>query len=948
MTKDASQSPDKQFILVDGSSYLYRAYHALPDLRGPTGLPTGAIYGMVTMLRRLRREYFANYGVCVFDAKGKTFRDELFAEYKAHRPALPTDLGLQIAPIHQLVKALGWPLLMVEGVEADDVIASLAKRASDINMKVVISTGDKDLAQLVDDNITLINTMSNEKLDRAGVIQKFGVAPEKIIDYLALIGDASDGIPGVAKVGPKTAAKWLQLYGSLDGVIAAAAEIKGVVGENLRQVINWLPTARTLLTVRYDCLPDIVLQRDVVHQTYNAPELTLNPEDKSLLQGLFETHGFKTWLNDLSNRELNNREFNNRELNSRVATSSRDDHLNKVSYPNEREENSALPVLADSGNYELITSWDRFDHWLKAIETAKLTAFDTETTSLNPLEAKIVGLSFAVESGKAAYLPVAHTLLESAAQLPREIVLDKLRHWIEGDQYPKLGQHLKYDAQVLANHGLQLAGVVHDTLLQSYVLESHKSHDLAGMMKRHLGLATISYESICGKGVNQINFSQVALADACRYASEDADATLQLHQALYPQIQANSGLNDIYHRIEMPLSRVLRIVERTGVLIDQKLLQVHSHELAQQLARLEKEAYELAGTAFNLNSPKQIGDIFFNRLGLPIVKKTAGGAPSTDDDVLQKLAANFPLPKRLLDYRALSKLKTTYTDKLPRMVNVNTGRVHTYYAQAVAVTGRLTSNEPNLQNIPIRTAEGRRVREAFIAAPGCQLVSADYSQIELRIMAHLSNDANLVQAFAKQTDVHRATASEIFSISPEAVDTDQRRVAKTINFGLIYGMSAFGLAASLGLTRDAAKLYIDRYFSRYPGVARYMEETRQCARRDGYVETVFGRRLWLPEINGGSGPRRQAAERAAINAPMQGTAADLIKLSMIAVQQWLEENACQARMIMQVHDELILEVPDSEVTLISQQLPLLMCNVAQLKVPLQADVGIGPNWDKAH
>ncbi|WP_186127988.1 DNA polymerase I [Burkholderia gladioli] len=910
----------KTLLLVDGSSYLYRAYHAMPDLRGPGGEPTGALYGIINMLRRMRKEVTAEYSACVFDAKGKTFRDDLFADYKANRPSMPTDLALQIEPIHQAVRALGWPLLMIEGVEADDVIGTLAHAAEVRGMKVVISTGDKDLAQLVTERVTLVNTMSNELLDRDGVIAKFGVPPERIVDYLSLIGDTVDNVPGVEKCGPKTAVKWLTQYETLDGVVEHAAEIKGVVGDNLRRALDFLPLARKLVTVETAC----ELKPQV--ESIEASLATLGESREALLP-IFENYGFKTWRRELE--------------------AAPDDAPGDVP----AGEAAAEPVPAAAAierNYETVQTWPQFDAWLAKIEAAELTSFDTETTSLDPMVAQIVGISLSTEPGSAAYIPVAHRGPDAPEQLPRDEVLAKLKPWLESAERRKVGQHLKYDAQVLANYEIALNGIEHDTLLESYVLESHRTHDMDSLALRHLGVKTIKYEEVAGKGAQQIGFDEVPLETAAAYAAEDADITLQLHLAMYPQVAREPGLKRVYAEIEMPVSLVLRKMERTGVLIDSARLDKQSHEIAVRLIELEREAYELAGGEFNLGSPKQIGQIFFEKLQLPVVKKTPSGAPSTDEEVLQKLAEDYPLPKLLLEHRGLSKLKSTYTDKLPRMINARTGRVHTNYAQAVAVTGRLASNDPNLQNIPVRTAEGRRIREAFIASPGCRIVSADYSQIELRIMAHISEDESLLRAFAQGEDIHRATAAEVFGVTPLEVSNDQRRIAKVINFGLIYGMSAFGLASNLGITRDAAKLYIDRYFARYPGVANYMETTRAVAKDKGYVETVFGRRLWLPEINGGNGPRRQAAERAAINAPMQGTAADLIKLSMIAVDGWLERDKLRSRMIMQVHDELVLEVPEDELALVREKLPEMMSGVAKLKVPLVAEVGAGDNWEEAH
>ncbi|MDR5666231.1 DNA polymerase I [Burkholderia cenocepacia] len=908
----------KTLLLVDGSSYLYRAYHAMPDLRGPGGEPTGALYGIINMLRRMRKEVSAEYSACVFDAKGKTFRDDLYADYKANRPSMPPDLALQVEPIHGAVRALGWPLLMVEGVEADDVIGTLAREAERHGMNVIVSTGDKDLAQLVTERVTLVNTMTNETLDRDGVIAKFGVPPERIIDYLALIGDTVDNVPGVEKCGPKTAVKWLTQYDTLDGVIEHAADIKGVVGDNLRRALDFLPLGRQLVTVDTSC--DLTPHLESIEASLKS-----DGEARDLLRDIFARYGFKTWL---------------REVDSAPAEGGGAD----------APEGEPAPVIAADvvREYGTIQTWEQFDAWFAKIDAAALTAFDTETTALDPMLARLVGLSFSVEPGKAAYLPVAHRGPDMPEQLPLDEVLARLKPWLESADRKKVGQHLKYDAQVLANYDIALNGIEHDTLLESYVVESHRTHDMDSLALRHLGVKTIKYEDVAGKGAKQIGFDEVALAQAAEYAAEDADITLQLHHALYPQVAREPGLERVYREIEMPVSLVLRKMERTGVLIDDARLHAQSTEIATRLIELEGEAYELAGGEFNLGSPKQIGQIFFEKLQLPVVKKTPSGAPSTDEEVLQKLAEDYPLPKLLLEHRGLSKLKSTYTDKLPRMVNPSTGRVHTNYAQAVAVTGRLASNDPNLQNIPVRTAEGRRIREAFIASPGHRIVSADYSQIELRIMAHISGDASLLRAFSQGEDIHRATAAEVFGVTPLEVNSDQRRIAKVINFGLIYGMSAFGLASNLGITRDAAKLYIDRYFARYPGVAQYMEDTRATAKEKGYVETVFGRRLWLPEINGGNGPRRQAAERAAINAPMQGTAADLIKLSMIAVDDWLTRDQLASRMIMQVHDELVLEVPEGELSLVREKLPEMMCGVAKLKVPLVAEVGAGANWEEAH
>jgi DNA polymerase-1 len=906
-----------KLILVDGSSYLYRAFHALPDLRTSRGEPTGAIRGVVAMLRRLVEDGKPDYFAVVFDAPGKTFRDDLYPEYKANRPSMPDDLAAQIVPLHELIRAHGWPLLMVQGVEADDVIATLARQAEADAMQSLISTGDKDLAQLVTPHVTLVNTMSNESLDEAGVHAKFGVRADQVLDLLTLTGDAVDNVPGVSKVGPKTAAKWLTTYGTLENLMAHAGEIGGVVGENLRAALPWLPQARKLLTVKTDCtLP------------FGPSDLMIQPVDQATLRDLYERFEFKSWLKDAVPAKA----------------------------PGAQPE--AAPAAPASGHfpagetlprdYETVLDDDGFERWRRAIEAAPLVCFDTETTSLDPMQARIVGLSFSIEPGRAAYIPLCHRYASAPEQLSLERVLARLKPWFESSAARKLGQNLKYDQHVLANHGIALAGVAHDTLLESYVLESHRSHDMDDLAWRHLGLKTIAYADVTGKGAAQIGFDQVPIDRATEYSAEDADVTVRLHDVLYPKVAADAKLAYIYETIELPTRGVLYRMERSGVLIDPARLATHGRELGERLISLEQQAYQLAGGPFNAGSPKQLGEILFDRMKLPVLKKTATGQPSTDEDVLQELAADYPLPKLLLEHRALSKLKSTYTDKLPQMVNPATGRVHTNFGQATAVTGRLASTDPNLQNIPVRTAEGRRIREAFIAPPGHVLLSADYSQVELRIMAHLSGDASLRRAFAEGADIHRATAAEVFGVAPGEVTPEQRRYIKAVNFGLIYGMSAFGLASQLNVERAAAQQFIDRYFARYPGVAEYMRRTRELARAQGYVETVFGRRLWLPDIKAGGGPRRQAAERAAINAPMQGTAADLIKLAMIAVQDWLDRQQRATRLILQVHDELVLEVPDVELTETKTKLPDLMTGVASLSVPLVVDIGVGQNWEQAH
>ena len=903
----------KTLLLVDGSSYLYRAFHAMPDLRNAQGEPTGALYGVVNMLRKLVSDHKAEYAACIFDARGKTFRDDLYPEYKSHRPPMPEDLAAQIDPIHRAVRALGWPVLAIEGVEADDVIGTLAHRAAQHDVHTIVSTGDKDLAQLVNSHVTLVNTMSGEVLDEAGVVNKFGVPPERIVDYLMLVGDTVDNVPGVTKVGPKTAAKWITEFGSIDKLIEGADGIKGVAGNNLREAIPNFPLTRQLLTVKCDC--------DLTGHIDSVDDLTPRPRDDATLTELYERYGFRTWLRDLTGDV------------ERVPTGDA-----RVAH-----EAPAAPATLD---YRIISDWAAFDAWMELMQQASLVALDTETTSLDEMQARLVGLSMSVAPGVACYIPVAHRGPDGAVQLPKDEVLARLKPWLEDAARAKLLHHAKYDTHVFANEGIRLAGAAEDTMLQAYVLESHRGVGLNDLAQRYLGRSGVSYEDLCGKGAKQIGFDEVAVDKAGHYAAEDADFTLQLHQVLRPMVAADEGLERIY-RLEMQVSGVLTTIERNGVKVDAAELGRQSNKLGQEMLQLEQKAYELAGQPFNLNSPKQLGEILFGRMQLPVVRKTASGAPSTDEEVLSKLALDYPLPQVLMDYRGLSKLKSTYTDKLPRMINPATGRVHTHYSQAAVITGRLASSDPNLQNIPVRTEAGRRVREAFIAERGL-LLSADYSQIELRIMAHVSDDANLQSAFAAGEDIHRATASEVFGVPLDAVTTDQRRAAKAINFGLIYGMGVFGLASNLGITRDAAQAYIDRYFARYPGVAMYMDDTRRLAREQGYVETVFGRRLQLPEIRGASGPRRQGAERAAINAPMQGTAADLIKMAMVAVQDWLDTEKLQTRMIMQVHDELVMEAPDEELELVKEALPRLMCNVATLRVPLVAEVGMGKNWEQAH
>ncbi len=937
-----------RLLLVDGSSYLYRAFHAMPDLRNGAGEPTGAIYGMVNMMRRARSELKADHIACVFDAKGKTFRDEMYSEYKAHRSPMPEDLVKQIEPIHAMVKALGWPVLMVSGVEADDVIGTLACQATQAGWETIISTGDKDLAQLVNPSVTLINTMTNEKLDIEGVKEKFGVPPELIVDYLSIIGDTVDNVPGVPKAGPKTANKWLAEFGNLDNLMANADQVKGVVGENLRATLPWLPQARQLITVKTDC--------DLSPHLPGLDDLHAKPEDAPLLRELFERYAFKTWLRDVEKQLTSPEDMGetttfdlagspisiaessvDREIKTRAIASAPTKDLSQAT----RDSQDAI-----ERHYECVINEVELDKWLSKIDSSALTAVDTETTSLDALAAELVGISLSVKPGEACYIPVAHR--NGEVQLDRQYVLERIKPWLESATHLKVGQNLKYDAHIFANYGITLNGVAFDTLLESYVLESHMPHNMDSLAERHLGMKTIRYEEVCGKGVHQIGFDQVDLKIATDYAAEDADITLRLHLELWPQIQESPGLLYIYENIEMPAMRVLGIMERNGIRIDSALLAKQGQQVGKRLLELEGEIHKLAGQPFNIQSPKQIAEILFGQLELPVIKKTPSGAPSTDEEVLQKLAEDYPLPARILDYRSLAKLMSTYIEKLPRMADPKTGRVHTNFSQATAVTGRLASSDPNLQNIPVRTEEGRRIREAFIPADGCKLLSADYSQIELRIMAHIAEDENLLTAFREGKDVHQATAAEIFGLPLDEVNSEQRRYAKVINFGLIYGMSAFGLAGNLGIERSAAQNYIAKYFDRYPGVAQYMERTRLEARENGYVETVFGRRLWLPEIKGSNGPRRQGAERAAINAPMQGTAADLIKLAMIAVENWLEKEQLKTKLLLQVHDELVLDVPLDELKVVQAKLPGLMCNVAQLKVPLVVSIGIGDNWEEAH
>ena len=917
---DAEPGNRKPLVLVDGSSYLYRAFYALPPLSNSQGQPTGAVRGVAAMLKKLLAEYSPEHIAVVFDARGKTFRDELFTEYKANRPPMPDDMSLQIEPLHALVKALGFPVLQVSGVEADDVIGTLAKQASDAGQAVLISTGDKDMSQLVNPHVTLVNTMTGTMLDRDGVLEKFGVWPEQIVDYLALAGDSSDNIPGITGIGPKTAAPLLQHFGTLETLYQRLNEIPRLnirgakqLPEKFRAQRDQAMLSRQLAVIRCD-----------VPLPVKPEQLKMRAPDTQTLREIYTRLEFKSWLRQLDGESTD-------EAGSTAA------HVSNTSAP------------GSTPDYQTILDENTLEQWMARLEAAALFAFDTETTSLDYMRAEIVGVSFAIESGKAAYLPLAHTYPGAPAQLDRVKVLQRLKPLLESAAHAKLGHHLKYDAHVLRNHGIRLQGLCYDSMLESYVLDSTASrHDMDSLAEKYLNYKTIHYEDVAGKGAKQIGFEQVSIDVATRYSAEDADITLRLHRNLWPRLSATPTLRRVFEEIEMPLVPVLLEMEHTGVLIDTGMLARQSNEINQSLRRLEQRAHDLAGHAFNLDSPKQLQAVLFEKMQLPVVRKTPGGQPSTAEDVLEELAADYQLPKVILEYRGLNKLKSTYTDKLPAQVNPATGRVHTSYHQAVAATGRLSSSEPNLQNIPVRTAEGRRIRQAFIAPEGYKILAADYSQIELRIMAHLSGDAGLLAAFGQGMDIHRATAAEVFGVSPDKISDEQRRSAKAINFGLIYGMSAFGLAKQLGLERAAAQSYVDLYFARYPGVKSFMDNTREIAREQGYVETVFGRRLYLPDIRARNAQVRQYAERTAINAPMQGTAADIIKRAMISVQAWLQASAIPARMIMQVHDELVFEVQEAALEALKPRVIKLMSEAASLKVPLVVDVGVGRNWDEAH
>lgn len=907
------------FVLVDGSSYVFRAFHAMPEsMTNSKRQPTGAIYGVINMLKKLLADYDTQQVVVVFDAKGKTFRNDMYPEYKANRPPMPDALRSQIEPIHQIVEALGLPMLVVDGVEADDVIGTLAAQATELGIDTVISTGDKDMAQLVNQHVSLVNTMTDTKSDVAGVKEKFGVGPELITDYLALIGDKVDNVPGVNKCGPKTAVKWLEQYGSIEEVMAHADEIKGKVGEYLRESLGFLPLSHELVKIKCDVALD-----------KGPKELMREAPDTETLKALYAEYEFKSWLAALLKKG---------ESAPSVASTE----------PKSGEDTTQSDATTET-DYQIIFKQADLDKWLQKLQQAKLFAFDTETTSLDYMQAEIVGVSFAIKAGEAAYVPVAHDYPGAPDQLNRDDVLAALKPILEDPNKQKLGQHLKYDMNVLANYGIQMQGIAHDTMLESYVLDSTATrHDMDSLALKYLGLNTIKFEDVAGKGAKQLTFNQVALEQAGPYAAEDADITLRLHESLWPQLQAEARLASVYSDIEIPLVPVLSRIERNGVLVDAHQLKIQSGELAKRMLELEQQAHESAGEVFNLGSPKQLQVILFEKLEIPVIAKTPKGQPSTAESVLVELAEQaYELPQLILEYRSVSKLKSTYTDKLPDLIQ-STGRIHTSYHQAVAATGRLSSSDPNLQNIPVRSAEGRRIRQAFIAPKGYQILSADYSQIELRIMAHLSDDPGLLKAFNEGADVHKATAAEVFGVALEEVTTEQRRSAKAINFGLIYGMSAFGLAKQLGIARGAAQDYVNLYFERYPGVKAYMDTTRELAKEQGYVETVFGRRLYLPEINASNGQRRQYAERTAINAPMQGTAADIIKRAMLVVDEWLQQDKTDARMIMQVHDELVFEVAEAEVESFGKQVSQLMEQAAELKVPLVVEPGSGANWDEAH
>ena len=908
--KPNRSSEQPPLVLVDGSSYLFRAFYALPDLTTKAGEPTGAIRGVISMIRKLAKDYPGSPVAVVFDAPGKTFRDDMYSEYKANRSSMPDALREQIQPIHDLIRAMGLPLICIEGVEADDVIGTYATMATEQKRATVISTGDKDMAQLVSEHVTLVNTMTDTQMDRQGVVDKFGVTPEQIVDYLALMGDSVDNIPGVPKVGPKTAAKWLNQFGTLDELMQRADEVKGKIGENLRNALDQLPLSKALTQIKCD-----------VELPLSLEQLQPSEPDQAHLRDAFARLEFKSWLEAL------------------------DADVQDVVVPHA----DAAQSVSHERDYHLITNEQDLQQWIEELRAAGEFAVDTETTSINYMQAELVGFSFAAKPGRAAYVPVAHDYPGAPDQVPLETALAMLKPLLEDPKLTKIGQNLKYDMSVLARYGVRIAGPLFDTMLESYVLNSTATrHNMDALAEFYLGRSTVHFEDIAGKGAKQLTFNQIALEVAADYAAEDADITLQLHQHLMPLLQAQPSLEQTFMQIDMPLVAILSAVERQGAMVDGRLLKQHGAELAQRLQALTEEAWEQAGEQFNLDSTKQLQAIFYDKLNLPVLKKTPGGKPSTAEPVLVDLAQDYELPATILQYRGLAKLKSTYTDKLPLDINADTGRIHTSYHQAVAATGRLSSSDPNLQNIPIRNAEGRRIRQAFVAPAKKVIMASDYSQIELRIMAHLSGDAGLHKAFAEDQDIHRATAAEVFDRALDAVTDEERRSAKAINFGLIYGMSAFGLGRQLNISRTLAQEYIDRYFARYPGVLRYMDETRSQAAQQGYVETVFGRRLYLPEINARQVMRRQAAERTAINAPMQGTAADIIKRAMISVHEWLSAEPLDAQMIMQVHDELVFEVHEADVDALQQKVEALMCSAAELSVPLTVETGVGANWDEAH
>ncbi|MBT5149978.1 MAG: DNA polymerase I [Nitrosomonadales bacterium] len=902
----------KTLLLIDGSSYLYRAFHAMPDFRNKEGFPTGAIYGVLNMLQNTYKKYESTYSVCVFDAKGKTFRNDIFKDYKANRPKMPEDLSIQIEPLHKAINAMGWPILIKEGVEADDVIGTLAKKANEENISVTISTGDKDLAQLVNKKTSLVNTMTNEHLDIDGVKNKFGVSPSLIIDYLTIIGDKADNIPGVEKAGPKTALKWLKEFSSLDNIIKNSDQITGAVGENLKKSLEWLPIAKDLISIRSEL--DINVSWDQFKKL---------PEDKNSLKKMYQEFNFSSWLKKLDDK--------------------------KITSPSKDAEKSDYAKFDSKKKYTLIQNIMDLEVWVSEIKKKKIFAIDTETTSLEVMNAKLVGISMSLKKGEAAYIPINHMDAAEGEQINENQIVKLLKPLLEDNSIIKIGQNIKYDAHIFLNLGIKMRGINEDTMLMSYVIDSNQSHGMNKLSQKYLGHDCISYESLVGSGVNQLSFDQINITDALSYAAEDADVTFQLYHVLRDQLKKDKKLLDIYEKFEIPSMKALIEIERNGVLIDGHLLNQQSQKIGEELISIENKSYELAGQPFNLASPKQLREILFEKLKIKPLKKTPTGTPSTSEEVLQELAKDYPLPKILLEYRTLAKLKSTYTDKLPLMINQTTGRIHTSYNQAVAVTGRLASSDPNLQNIPIKSPEGRKIREAFIAKPEFSIISADYSQIELRILAHLSKDTGLIEAFKNNKDIHTITASEIFNTKINKITPEQRRYAKIINFGLIYGMGAFGLARNLNITRRDAQNYIQEYFNKYPTVLQYMEESKQFAREHGYVETYFGRRLWLPEINSSNGLRKAGAERAAINAPMQGTAADLIKLAMIQVQQWINDNSnLKGQVIMQVHDELVFEVPNDEVDKFIKEIPQIMQNVAKLDIPLLVEINAGENWEKAH